>query len=323
MRAQTVEIGKAAGRVLCCTVFKPGGRKLLPKGHVISGEDVDLLSAEGMEKVWVTDLEAGEVSEEEAVLKVASRIACGSIEIRPAPGGRANLVVTEDCCSLVDDDLLRQINCTASIVIATSRNFQYLKAGDRAATVKSSPFAVPTDQLEAVVSILDERGPLIQARPLRSPSVAVLYSDPQSGDRARQFFENIVRQRLECYGVSPRFSLAVAEDEDRVAKGLEHLLSSKPSAVLIASTTAPAGPEDAVGRAMARAGCHIEKFLAPVEPGVLTLLGYSGGTPVVSSPGCFRSAKTNVLDLILPPLLANYRVSGWEIAGLGHGGLLG
>ena len=197
MRAQTVEVGKAAGRVLCCTVFRPGGRKLLPKGHIISGEDIGLLSAEGMEKVWVTDLEEGEVSEEVAVLKVAGLIACGSLEIRPAPGGRANLMVTEDCCTLVDDDLLRQINCTASIVIATSRNFQYLKAGDRAATVKSTPFAVPADQLDAVVSILGERGPLIQARPLRSPSVAVLYSDPQSGDRARQFFENIVRQRLE------------------------------------------------------------------------------------------------------------------------------
>ncbi len=322
MRAQTIEVKQSAGRILCCTIFRPGGRKLLPKGHVISNDDVSLLSTEGMEKVWVTALEEGEVSEEEAVLRVAELIACGSIEIRPAPGGRANLIVTEDCCALVDDDLLRQINCTASIVIATARNFQYLKAGERAATVKSAPFAVPGEQLEAVLSILAERGPLLQARPLQSPSVAVLYSDPQSGDRARQFFEGIVRQRLETFGISPRFSLAVTEDEERVSKGLEHLLKARPSAVLIASTTAPAGPEDAVGRAMARVGCHLEKFLAPVEPGVLTLLGYSDNTPVLSSPGCFRSAKANVLDLILPPLLAKYRVSGWEIAGLGHGGLL-
>ncbi len=102
------------------TIFRPGGKKLLPKGHVISDDDVSLLSTEGMEKVWVTSLEEGEISEEEAVLRVAELIACGSIEIRPAPGGRANLIVTEDCCALVDDDLLRQINCTASIVIATA-----------------------------------------------------------------------------------------------------------------------------------------------------------------------------------------------------------
>lgn len=295
---------------------------MLPKGHVISDEDVVLLETQGMEKVWVTALEDGEVSEAEAVIQVARRIACGSIEIRPAPGGRANLVVTGDCCALVDDDLLRQINCTASVVIATARNFQYLRTGERAATIKSTPFAVPKAQLETVLSILDERGPLLQARPLQSPSVAVLYSDPQSGERARDFFEGIIKLRLGAFGIEPNRSLAVAETEERVSAGLSQLLAAGPSTVLIASTTAPAGPEDAVGRAMMRAGCHLEKFLAPVEPGVLTLLGYKGETPVLSSPGCYRSAKSNVLDLILPPLLARYRVSGWEIAGLGHGGLL-
>jgi molybdenum cofactor cytidylyltransferase len=73
---------------------------------------------------------------------------------------------------------------------------------------------------------------------------------------------------------------------------------------------------------MVGAGCSIERFLAPVEPGNLLLLGYRDEVPVVSAPGCFRSAKPNVVDLLLPPMLARYRVSGWEIASLGHGGLL-
>jgi molybdenum cofactor cytidylyltransferase len=42
----------------------------------------------------------------------------------------------------------------------------------------------------------------------------------------------------------------------------------------------------------------------------------------MSAPGCFRSLKLNVIDLMLPPLLARYRVSTWEVASLGHGGLL-
>jgi len=101
-----------------------------------------------------------------------------------------------------------------------------------------------------------------------------------------------------------------------------HLLKARPTVVLVASTTAPAGPEDVIGRAMLKLDSHIERFLAPVEPGNLLLLGYKDNIPIVSAPGCFRSAKPNVVDLILPPLLARYRVSGWEIACLGHGGLL-
>jgi molybdenum cofactor cytidylyltransferase len=322
MRAQTVDVKSSTGRVLCCTVFRPGGKKLLAKGHVISDEDIRILESEGMEKIWVTELEEGEVGEDDAVCAVASEMGCGSFEIRLAAGGRANLTATEKSCVLVDDELLKQINCTASIVIATSLNFSYAVPGQRIATVKSAPFAVSREQLDAVLGVLRDRGPILQARPIRNPTIGVLYSDPISGDRARQLFENIMRQRLDRFGVSATYVLACTEDEAQVARAMQHLLRSKPSVILVASTTAPAGPEDVIGQAMLRAGCQIERFLAPVEPGNLLLLGYKDEVPIISAPGCFRSAKPNVVDLIMPPLLARYRVSGWEVACLGHGGLL-
>ncbi|MBN8729320.1 MAG: molybdopterin-binding protein [Acidobacteria bacterium] len=322
MKAQTVDIRESAGRILCCTIFKAGGRKLLAKGHVISDDDIRLLETEGMAQVWVTELEEGEIGEDHAVQAVGMEMGCGCLEVKLAAGGRANLIATEDCCVLVDDDLLRQINCAASIVIATASNFAYAKAGQRIATVKSAPFAVAQAQLEAVISILRERGPILQARPIRQPAVAVLYSDPGSGDRARQLFENIMRQRLERFGVTANYVLACVEDESHVVRSLQHLLRAKPTCILVASTTAPAGPEDIVGRGMVAIESHIEKFLAPVEPGNLLLFGYKDDVPIVSAPGCFRSAKPNVVDLLMPPMLSRYRISGWELASLGHGGLL-
>jgi molybdenum cofactor cytidylyltransferase len=322
MRPQTVDVRESTGRILCCTIFRPSGRKLLAKGHVLSEDDVRLLETEGLGQVWVTELEDGEVGEDDAVCQAAGEMGCGCLEIRLAAGGRANLFATEDCCVLVDEDLLKQINCISSVVTATTVNFSFARAGQRIATVKSAPFAVARDQLEAVITILRERGPILQARPIRNPSVAVLYCDPVQGDRAKQLFEGIMRQRLERFSTAPSFALATAEDEDTVARSLQHLLRAKPTLVLVASTTAPAGPEDVVGRAMTRIGCHIERFLAPVEPGNLFLLGYREEVPIISAPGCFRSPKPNVVDLILPPTLARYRVSGWEIACLGHGGLL-
>lgn len=322
MRAQTISVSESTGHVLSCTIFRAGGKKLLAKGHVISEEDVKLLEVEGMNEVWVTQLDEGEVAEDEAVMMVASEMACGSVDIRLAAGGRANLTATESACVLVDDELLKQINCTASIAIATLANFSYSLTGQRTATVKSAPFAVPKEQLQAVMTILKERGPILQARPIRNPSIAVLYSDPVDGERARQLFDSVMRQRLERVGASVSFALATVEEEAMVARSLQHLLRAKPTMILIASTTAPAGPSDIIGRSMARVGCNLERFLAPVEPGNLLLLGYKDDVPVVSAPGCFRSAKPNVVDLLLPPMLARYRVSGWEIACLGHGGLL-
>jgi molybdenum cofactor cytidylyltransferase len=322
MRALTMDVQQSAGRILCCTIFRPGGRKLLAKGHVLSDDDVKLLETEGLQQVWVTELEEGEVGEDQAVMVVAEAMCCGSVEIRLAAGGRANLVATENCCVLIDDELLKQINCAASVVIATVPNYKYVHAGERIATIKSAPFAVAQSQLEAVLSILNERGAILQARPIKDAGVAVLYSDPVHGDRARTLFESVVHARIDRFGASLRYALATVEEEEQVARSLKHLLRSKPSVILIASTTAPAGPEDVVGRAMSRIGAHIERFLAPVEPGNLMMLGYKDDVPVISAPCCFRSPKPNVLDLILPPILAKYRISGWEIACLGHGGLL-
>ena len=320
MRALTIDVKESAGRILCCTIFRPGGRKLLARGHVLSDEDVRLLETEGMNQVWVTELEDGEIGEDDAVMTVAGAMCCGSVEIRLAAGGRANLIATEDCCALVDDELLKQINCTSSVVIATVSNFSYVRTGERLATIKSAPFAVAQAQLEAVLSILNERGPILQARPVRDGGVAVLYSDPVHGDRARTLFENILRTRLERFNATVRYALSAVEEEEQVTRALGHLLKARPSVVMVASTTAPAGPEDVIGRAMGRVGAHIERFLAPVEPGNLLLMGYKNEIPIVSAPCCYRSAKPNVLDLLLPPVLAKYRVSGWEVACLGTAG---
>ncbi len=42
---------------------------------------------------------------------------------------------------------------------------------------------------------------------------------------------------------------------------------------------------------MDKIGCPIERFLAPVEPGNLLLMGYKDEMPIMSAPGCFRSLK--------------------------------
>jgi len=249
-------------------------------------------------------------------------MACGSYEIQLAPGGRANLIATENCCVLVDEELLRQVNCTSGVVIATTLNFSYATAGQRIATVKSAPFAVAKSDFEGSRNMLRERGPIMQARPTRGASIAVLFCDPINGDRAKTLFESVVRQKLERFGLRAQNTLAVLENEEHVSRGIQQLLRAKPSAVLVASTTAPAGPGDVVGRAMEKIGCQIDRFLAPVEPGNLLLMAYKDDVPILAAPGCFRSLKPNVVDLLMPPLMARYRVSTWELACLGHGGLL-
>ena len=108
MRALTVEVSQAVGRSLSSTVFRSGGKKLLSKGHVLSDDDIRMLQLEGLGQVPVTQLEEGEVGEDDAVLRVAQDMGVGCFEIRLAAGGRANLLANSNpACVLVDDELLK------------------------------------------------------------------------------------------------------------------------------------------------------------------------------------------------------------------------
>src|SRR5579862_2669658 len=165
MKARAIDVRHSAGRVLLTSIFN-GGKKLFSKGHRIGDEDVRLLESEALENVWVAELEEGDVSEDDAAMRVASHIGNGAVEVRPAVGGRANLFATQGCCVLVDSELLKQTNSSNALVIATARNFSYARVGQRVSTVKSAPFAVTQPQIESLLALLEEKGPVLQARPI-------------------------------------------------------------------------------------------------------------------------------------------------------------
>ena len=129
MKAQTVETNLSTGRVLFSAIFRPGGKKLLAKGHILRDEDIRVLQSEGLDQIWVAELEEGEMTEDDAVCGVAGEMGCGTFEVQLAPGGRVNLIATQRCCILVDEELLRQVNCTSGIVIATVLNFSIAMPG--------------------------------------------------------------------------------------------------------------------------------------------------------------------------------------------------
>ena len=227
LRRQVVDVSSAAGMLLSDPVFHPTGKKLLAKGHLLNAEDIQLLTREGYLQIPVNVLEDGDVPEEEAAVQLALQSACGSLEIRIGAGGRANLVATESCCVLVDEERLRQLNCSGIVTAATLPNLSFAFAEQRIATIKSAPFGVPRPEFERERARLEEAGPLVHARPVGEPAVGVLYSDPFDAERARRLFEGIMRTRLERFGVHAAFVLAALEEEEVLARSLQHLLRAR------------------------------------------------------------------------------------------------
>ena len=117
----------------------------------------------------------------------------GRLALAPTHGpvGTAVTVTGEGFPAEQQLDLVwRTVNGRWKVTVAEYFGREFTPIAYRIATVKSAPFAVAKSQLETIISILVERGPILQARPIRAPAIGVLYSDPVNGDRARQLFDS-------------------------------------------------------------------------------------------------------------------------------------
>jgi hypothetical protein len=127
----------------------------------IEVNDVLRLYSQGISQVSIAELEAGEIDEDEAVMQLAREIGRGSIEARLVPGGKVNLFATEPSCVLVDDRLLKEVNYLGGVAVATLANFSYAETGARISSVKSIPFAVDKLRLDRVLSLIQDKGPVL------------------------------------------------------------------------------------------------------------------------------------------------------------------
>ena len=80
-------------------------------------------------------------------------------------------------------------------------------------------------------------------------------------------------------------------------------------------------PDDVTPTAIKECGGELVTYGSPVLPGAMFLLAYYGDTPILGVPSCAMYSKRTVLDLVLPRVLADERLTLEDIAAYGHGGL--
>jgi molybdenum cofactor cytidylyltransferase len=92
--------------------------------------------------------------------------------------------------------------------------------------------------------------------------------------------------------------------------------------LIVAGQTSIMDEHDVVLAGLQDIGATVILHGAPVDPGNLLALAAMGEKPILCAPGCARSMATNVVDLILPRMLAGEALDREEMARLALGGLL-
>jgi molybdenum cofactor cytidylyltransferase len=322
MKFGPVPIDDAAGKILAHKLLDQDGKKRFSKGHWLKETDIEALRELGLSSVIVADLEATDLHENEAARRVGVAIAGSDVKV-VAPGvGRANVIAEAIGPLRLNVPALERLNnIDEGVTIATLREHTLVHPGDLLALVKIIPFGVPEARVVDVEAVAREAAPVLSVRPLIPRSVALIISGPESArDNMIHSFYDPALERIQNLKSTLQSPIYVSHTPMAIANAIKQCADN--DLILIAGISAIIDREDVTPTALQMAGGSVTHFGVPVDPGSLLMLGYVNDTAVIGAPGCIQSPKTNVIDWILPRLIAGERLTRADLVAMGHGGLL-
>ena len=322
MKFGTVPIAEAEGAILAHNLYADDGKRIMNKGRLLTSDDLDILKTHDYRDLIVSRPEANDIHENTAARKIGDALAGEGIRVK-APGvGRANLTTTVRGVLRVNVPALAQLNnIYDGICIASMREHTLVDEKELVVLVKIVPFFVPEERIIDIERIAQDTQPIISIRPLVPRKVALIISGYDSvRDKLLEEFYDPVRQRIEFLDSELLDPIYVPHETQYIAHAMRECADC--DLILIASVSAIIDADDVVPDALRLAGGSVTIHGLPVDPGTLLMMGYLNQVPVVGAPSCIKSPKTNVIDLLLPRLIAGERLTRSDLVQMGHGGLL-
>jgi molybdenum cofactor cytidylyltransferase len=227
----------------------------------------------------------------------------------------------------INVELLERINELEGLTLSTKYTHTLVQPKEIVATVKIIPYSLPMSYLQCAEELAAvKKTALISVDMLTPQPVSMIFSGSASmREKLNADFAPLI-ERVQGMGsfitATDYVELEDAEGEIQLANVLLRRCQEGAKIILLAGETAIMDRYDIIPRALERAGGRVEVIGAPVDPGNLLMLGYLERTPVLGAPGCARSKKINIIDWVLPRLLAGDYLLRSDFIRLGHGGLL-
>jgi molybdenum cofactor cytidylyltransferase len=320
MRFGAVPVAGAEGAVLAHSLML--GRKKMPKGRMLTPEDVAAIAGAGIAEITVARLDPGDVGEDEAAARLAAALVpdpkAAHLRLTAPQKGRVNLHALGPGVAGIDAGAVLALNLIdPALTLAVLPPFARVAAGTLVGTVKVIAYAVGGGALAKAEGLATGA---VRVHPVRLRSAGLILTDaPGQAKDLGAKAEAAVRGRLTRLGIELAAVVTVAHEEAAVADALARLDGEM---ALILTGAATSDANDVAPEALRRAGGVVTRFGMPVDPGNLLFYGALGSRPVIGLPGCARSPALNGADWVLERIVCGLAPSHMEIAAMGVGGLL-
>lgn len=315
----------AVGQVLChdMTQIVPGAYKgpRFRKGHIVAEEDVPVLLSMGKENLYVFELDAGKLHEDDAAERMCALCLNDGMTRSEVSEGKIEIMAERAGLFRVDRAKLNAVNAIDELMIATRHGDTPAEAGDKLAGTRVIPLVIEEAKLVEAEKIVGGK-PLLELLPykLRRAGVVTTGSEVYHG-RVEDAFTPVLERKLAAYGIETAERAVVDDGLDNIKAALD-ALRGKNLDLLLCTGGMSVDPDDNTPGAIRASGARIVTYGAPVLPGAMFLLGYyDDGTPVMGLPGCVMYAKATIFDLALPRVAAGVELTKADFAEMGEGGL--
>ena len=320
-----VKVENAVGTVLAhdMTRIVPGEFKGVgfKKGHVVTADDIPELLKLGKRHLFVLDLDADTMHEDDAALAIAEAISGKTIRWTQPSEGKSSLIANSSGLLKIDEKALLRINKLGSIIVSTRRTDFACQKDQIVAATRIIPLTIPQKKIEQLITIAAKSAPVIDVMAFRKLKVGAVVTGSELADGLiKDEFDRYVGSKIEAYGSHVVQKKLVTDSSRDIADAITKLVNDGCD-LIITTGGLSVDPDDVTRLGVRRAGARVSFYGTPVLPGAMFLYAHLNDVPIMGLPACVYFHASTILDLLLPRVLAGEVLDKNKVAALGHGGL--
>ena len=319
-----IRVEDAIGCILSHDVTQiiPGEFKgrVFKKGHIIKEEDIQKFLEIGKEHIYVWEPKEGELHENDAAIRISNLVVGeGVAKSEEIKEGKVDFFADRDGVLRIDKEKLFTINSIGEIIVSTLHNNTPIKKGEKIGATRVIPLIIDEKPILKAEELVNDKVIWVdEIKPKRC--LLITTGNEVYKGRIKDAFLPVIKAKLGYYGSEVVRQVILPDEKERIIEEIQKGLEEKVD-MIICTGGMSVDPDDVTPTAIKESGGELVTYGSPVLPGAMFLLAYHNDTPILGVPSCAMYSKRTVLDLVLPRVLADERLTLRDIAEYGHGGL--
>jgi molybdenum cofactor synthesis domain-containing protein len=320
-----VKVENAVGMVLAHDITRiiPGKFKGVgfKKGHIVQQKDVPELIKLGKKHLYVLNLSARHLHEDEAALHIARAVCGKQLRWTQPAEGKSNIISETRGIVKVNRAALQKINKLGKIIIATLKNNFPVQKDQIVAATRIIPLTINLKKIERLASLAKRQYPVISVMPYRKLNIGALVTGSEIFEGLIQDeFDKYVGQKVIEYGCRVVKKILVPDKPEAIATAIGEL-KDLGCDLIVTTGGLSVDPDDVTRQGVKKIGARVIAYGAPVLPGAMFMYAQLNDTAILGLPACVYYHPSTIFDLVFPRVLAGDEITADEIAEMGHGGL--